>query len=143
MIKIDELISSAMRSQDKVSLAALRLLKSRIMEFKTQKNAPQYTDEVEIGIMRKMVKGLRETGDLYAKNGRNDLAEHEFAQAVVIEGLLPAVPSEADVVKYLSEHYPSGIDKKQIGIVIKEVKSCLVGVDGAIVASVVRGLLKE
>ena len=57
MIKIDELISSAMRSQDKVSLAALRLLKSRMMEFKTQKNAPQYTDDVEIGIMRKMVKG--------------------------------------------------------------------------------------
>lgn len=142
MINIDELISSAMRSQDKVSLAALRLLKSRMMEFRTQKNAPQYTDEVEISILRKMAKGLRETGELYVRNGRNDLAEHEFAQAVVIEGLLPAVPSEADVVKYLSEHYPSGIEKKNMGLVIKEVKSCLVGVDGSVVASVVKGLLK-
>ena len=85
---------------------------------------------------------MRETGDLYVKNGRNDLADHEFAQAVVIEGLLPAIPSEADVVKYLNDHYPSGIEKSQMGLVIKEVKSCLVGVDGSVVASVVKGLLK-
>ena len=58
-----------------------------------------------------------------------------------IEKLLPATPTEEDVVKYVSEKYPDGIDKKQMGVVIKEVKSALVGVDGSIVANIVKSRL--
>ena len=141
MINVDSLIVSAMKSQNKVALSAYRMLKSRITSKKTEKDAPEYTEEVEINLMRKMVKELKETGELYQSKGRQDLADGEFSQAAVIEGLLPAVPTEEDVLKYVSEHYPSGIDKKQMGLVIKEVKSALVGVDGSIVAGVVKSRL--
>jgi uncharacterized protein YqeY len=61
-----------------------------------------------------------------------------LAEAAVIDALLPKTPTEDDVVKYIQDHYANGIDKKQMGMVIKEVKSSLLGVDGAIVANIVK-----
>ena len=114
----------------------------KIMEFKTKKNAPEYNDEAEIKILQKMIKERKDTAKIYSDNGRNDLAEKELNEAAVIEDLLPEIPTESDVVKYLDEHYPDGIEKKQFGSVIKEIKSALVGVDGSIVANVVKNIIK-
>jgi uncharacterized protein YqeY len=132
---------SAMKSHDKVASEAYKMVKAKILEFKTQKNAPEYTEEAEIKILQKMVKERKETATIYKANGRDDLASAELAQADVIEKLLPATPTEEDVIKYVSEKYPDGIDKKQMGMAIKEVKSALVGVDGSIVANVVKSRL--
>ena len=85
-----------------------------------------------------MVKERKETAEIYKQNNRIDLAEAELAQANVIEALLPATPTEDDVVKYINEHYPDGIEKKQMGLVIKDIKSALIGVDGSIVANIVK-----
>jgi uncharacterized protein YqeY len=141
MIDINSLIMSAMKSHDKVASDAYKMVKAKILEFKTQKNAPEYTEEAEIKILQKMVKERKETATIYKANGRDDLASAELAQADVIEKLLPATPTEEDVIKYVSEKYPDGIDKKQMGMAIKEVKSALVGVDGSIVANVVKSRL--
>ena len=66
------------------------------------------------------------------------MAEKELAEANVIEALLPVIPTAEDVEKYIAEHYPNGIDKKQMGVVIKEVKTELIGVDGKTVSDVVK-----
>jgi uncharacterized protein YqeY len=139
--EINKLIMEAMKSHDKVASETYKLVKAKILEFKTQKNAPEYTDEAEIKLLQKMVKERKETATIYKTNGRDDLASAELAQADVIEKLLPATPTEEDVVKYVFEKYPDGIDKKQMGVVIKEVKSALVGVDGSIVANIVKSRL--
>lgn len=131
-----------MKSHDKIACETYKLIKSKIMEFKTQKNAPEYNDEAEIKILQKMIKERKDTAKIYYDNGRNDLAEKELNEAAVIEDLLPEIPTESDVVKYLDEHYPDGIEKKQFGSVIKEIKSALVGVDGSIVANVVKNKIK-
>ena len=89
-----------------------------------------------------MIKERKDTAKIYSDNGRNDLAEKELNEAAVIEDLLPEIPTESDVVKYLDEHYPDGIEKKQFGSVIKEIKSAFVGVDGSIVANVVKNRIK-
>ena len=141
MIEINSLIMNAMKSHDKVASETYKMVKAKILEFKTQKNAPEYNDEAEVKLLQKMVKERKETAEIYKANGRDDLASAELAQADVIEKLLPATPTEEDVVKYVSEKYPDGIDKKQMGSVIKEVKSALVGVDGSIVANIVKSRL--
>ena len=141
MIDINSLIMSAMKSHDKVASETYKMVKAKILEFKTQKNAPEYNDEAEVKLLQKMVKERKETATIYKTNGRDDLASAELAQADVIEKLLPATPTEEDVVNYVNEKYPDGIDKKQMGSVIKEVKSALVGVDGSIVANIVKSRL--
>ena len=131
-----------MKSHEKIACETYKLIKAKIMEFKTQKNAPEYNDEAEIKILQKMIKERKDTAKIYYDNGRNDLAEKELNEAAVIEDLLPEIPTESDVVKYLDEHYPDGIENKQFGSVIKEIKSALVGVDGSIVANVLKNRIK-
>ena len=138
MIDITKKIMEAMKSHDKVASETYKSVKSKIIEFKTQKNAPEYNDEVEIKLLQKMSKERKDTAKVYYDNGRPDLAEKELAEASVIDALLPKTPTEDDVVTYINEHYTTGIDKKQMGAVIKEVKSALLGVDGAIVANIVK-----
>lgn len=132
---------NAMKSHDKVASETYKMVKAKILEFKTQKNAPEYNDEAEVKLLQKMVKERKETAEIYKNNGRDDLASAELEQADVIEKLLPATPTEEDIVNYVNEKYPDGIDKKQMGSVIKEVKSVLIGVDGSIVANIVKSRL--
>ena len=143
MINIDELIKTEMKSGDKSALETYKLVKTKITEFKTQKNAPEYTEAVEIGILQKMVKERRETAQIYRDNQREDLATREETEAKVIEKLLPKPVTEEDITKYVLENYPSGIDKKQMGLVIKEIKNALVGADGGLVSRIVREYLVQ
>jgi hypothetical protein len=138
MIDITKKIMEAMKAHDKVASETYKLIKAKILEFKTQKNAPEYNDEAEIKLLQKMSKERKDTAKVYSDNGRPELAEKELSEAAVIDSLLPKTPTEDDVVKYIQDHYANGIDKKQMGAVIKEVKSALLGVDGAMVANIVK-----
>jgi hypothetical protein len=54
---------------------------------------------------------------------------------------LPAAPKEEDIVSYVNERYPNGIEKKSMGLAIKEIKTMFVGVDGSVVANIVKSKL--
>jgi hypothetical protein len=56
----------------------------------------------------------------------------------VIKELLPEVPTKEDVINYVNYWYPDGIEKKAMGATIKELKEKFVGVDGKMVADVVK-----
>lgn len=141
MLDINAKIMEAMKSKDKVASETFKLIKAKILEFKTQKNAPEYTEEAEVKLLQKMVKEREESAKIYKDAGREELAEAELAQANVISELLPKVATQDDVELYLNEYYPNGIEKKSMGIVIKEVKSAFIGVDGGMVANLVKNKL--
>ena len=138
MIDITKKIMEAMKAHDKVASETYKLIKAKILEFKTQKNAPEYNDEAEIKLLQKMSKERKDTAKVYSDNGRPELAEKELAEAAVIDALLPKTPTEDDVLKYINDNYPDIIDKKQMGAIIKEVKFALPGVDGSMVANIVK-----
>lgn len=138
MLDINAKIMEAMKSKNKIASETFKLIKAKILEFKTQKNAPEYTEEAEIKLLQKMVKEREESAKIYNEAGRTELADAELAQAAVINDLLPKVASKEDVELYLNEYYPNGIEKKSMGVVIKEVKSAFVGVDGSMVAQCVK-----
>ena len=142
MINIDKLIMDAMKSKDKVASETYKLIKAKILEFKTQKNAPEYTEEAEVKLLQKMQTERHESAKIYIQNHRPDLANAEIQQANVIEKLLPTLPTVEDVEKYINDNYADGIEQKQMGVVIKEIKSKFIGVDGAMVASLVKSKIK-
>lgn len=141
MLDINAKIMEAMKSKNKIASETFKLIKAKILEFKTQKNAPEYTEEAEIKLLQKMVKEREESAKIYKDAGRNELADAELAQVSIINELLPKIASQEDVENYLNEKYPNGIEKKSMGVVIKEVKSAFVGVDGAMVANIVKSKL--
>ena len=138
MIDINAKIMEAMKAHDKVASETYKLLKAKILEFKTAKNAKEYTDAEEINLIRKMIDDRMNSAEIYKNNNRQDLANDELAQADILQALLPVLPTEDDVNEYLYEYYPNGIEKKQMGLVIKEIKEALVGVDGKMVADCVK-----
>lgn len=134
-------IKEALKAGDKSSCETYRLIKAKILEFKTKKNASVYDEAEEINLLRKMLKEREESIAIYKSNDRLDLAEKEEAEYKVIEKLLPEQPKESDVISYIDSHYQNGIEKKAMGSVIKEVKAALVGVDGGMVANIVKSKL--
>ena len=138
MLDINAKIMEAMKSKNNVASETFKLIKAKIIEFKTQKNAPEYNEEAEIKLLQKMVKEREESAKIYKNAGRAELADAELAQVAVINELLPKVASQEDVENYLNKKYPNGIEKKSMGIIIKEVKTEFVGVDGGMVANLVK-----
>ena len=142
MIDINNLIMCAMKAHDKVASETYKLLKAKILEFKTAKNAKEYNDGEEINLINKMISDRKNTADIYMQNNRKDLADAELAQADVLQKLLPKLPTEEDIKEYLNEYYPNGVEKKSMGIVIKEVKNALLGADGKLVSECVKSIIK-
>ena len=141
MIDINAKIMEAMKAKDKVASETYKLLKAKILEFKTAKNAKEYNDAEEINLIKKMIEERKNTAQIYTDNNRPELAEAELAQASVLESLMPAIPTKEDVMRYLNEYYPDGVEKKSMGLVIKEIKEKLLGVDGKLVADIVKLIL--
>jgi len=138
MIDINKKIMEAMKSKDKVASETYKLLKAKILEFKTAKNAKEYTDAAEVNLIMKMIDERKTTAEIYKENNRPDLMFAELEQADVLQDLLPKLPDAEDINEYLDQYYPNGIEKKSMGIVIKEVKEALVGADGKLTANLVK-----
>ena len=91
---------SAMKAGDKQRLAAVRLilakLKDKDIELRTAANVP-VDDVLVVDVLQKMAKQRRESITLYEQGGRQELAQVEKDELVVIEEFLPAMMGEDEV----------------------------------------------
>ena len=71
---------------------ALSDIKNRQLEL-----ARDATDEEAVDVLRKGIKRRRESAEMYANAGRDELAERERAEVAVLERYLPAQPSDAEI----------------------------------------------
>ena len=141
MLDINNLIMCAMKAKNKVASETYKMLKAKILEFKTSAEQKEYNDVEEIGIIKKMIEERKKTAEIYVQNNRKELADKELSEVKVLEALLPETPTKEEVENYLNEYSPSGIEKRSMGIVIKEIKEALLGVDGKLVADCVKNIL--
>jgi uncharacterized protein YqeY len=132
---------TAMKSGEKDKANVYRLIKNEFLKFSTAKNAGELNEGTEINILQKMVKQREESIANYKVGNRMDLVENEQKEIYIINELLPAVPTEDDINNYLTTNYPNGVEKKSMGLVIKEVKEKLIGVDGKMLADIVKSKL--
>ena len=129
MLDINKLIMKAMKSRDKVASETYKMLKAKILEFKTSKEQKEYTETEEINITKKMIDDRNNSAEIYRNNNRPELAEEELNQIEVLKQLLPKEVTKEDVERYLKSNYPNGIENKDMGNVIKEIKNKLLGVE--------------
>lgn len=146
MINIDELIKDALKSKDADKLKAYRNLKAKIMEYKTAKNAKPYDNQAEIQIIKKMCDSLKESEINYKKANRQDLFDECIVERRILENFLPVAASaeEIELAVRESEHFVDGkINKKSMGLVIKEIKSKFDFVDGKLVSEIVKKFIND
>lgn len=143
--EVSEGIKEAMLARDKVRLEALRGIKKELLEAKTAKGSSgEVTDEQALSIIAKLLKQRKESADIYAKNGREELAEAELLEAKVLESFLPKQLTKEELIPIvkgkidelgLSSSSDAG---KLTGILMKTLKG---KVDGKLLNEVIRSLL--
>ena len=96
--RINEDIKVAMRAKDKVTLEALRAVKSAILLSKTEKGGDKgITPEGELKLLQKQVKQRKDSAEIYQQQNRPELAEIELAEAAAIEKYLPKMLSDEEL----------------------------------------------
>ena len=95
-------IKAAMKARDKQRLEALMGIKAEFLLIKTApENNGEVTDANAIKALVRMVKQRKESAELYASQGRQDLASEELAQASVVEEFLPKQLSDEELTVQL------------------------------------------
>lgn len=135
---INKMIMSAVKDHDNDRAKVYRLIKSEFLKYMTSKNAKPIDDSIEISIFQKMIKQREESVKEYLNGNRKDLADSEQIEIDIIKEFLPAIPTKNDIENYINTNYPNKIEKKMMGVVVKEIKEKLVGADGKLVADVVK-----
>ena len=138
MLNIDELIKESLKNKKSVDLKVYRNIKAEIMAFKTQKSAPVFNEAAEINILKKYASKLEDSKNQYSQAGREDLVSECIDELEVLQKLLPEPVKESDIEAYVAHWYENGIEKKNMGSVIKEVKSQYPGADGKMISEIVK-----
>ena len=96
--QVSEDIKKAMLAKEKIRLEALRGIKKEFLEAKTAKGSDgELSDEAALKIIQKMVKQRKDAAQIFAEQGRSDLADNELAEVAVLETYLPAQMSESEL----------------------------------------------
>lgn len=137
--KINSMIMTSMKSGDKEKAETYRLIKAKLLEAKTAKNAKPIDEAMEFTILNKMVKERLDDAANYEANGRKDLADKERLEASIISELLPKAATEDEINNAIDEFVSNNgcIDKKSMGLAIKYVKSKYATADGKLVSTLV------
>lgn len=89
-------------------------------------------------VLEKMVKAHKENLNNYNKPGYEDALRKEAFELQVLEQFLPKEATKEDIMNYINEYYPNGIEQKSMGKVIGEVKKAFERVNGQLVAECVK-----
>lgn len=99
--KIIEDIKSAMKSQDKVALAVVRMLKSDIQMAELNKKS-ELTDDEIVSIVSKQIKMRKDSIKEFEKGNRNDLIEQSEQEIKILEKYLPEQLTEEEVTDIIN-----------------------------------------
>ena len=90
-------MKAAMKSGDKHSLGVIRLVNAAIKQKEVDERI-ELDDTAVIAVLDKMVKQRKDSVTQYQAAGRDDLAQVELDEIVVIERYLPAKMGEAEIL---------------------------------------------
>lgn len=141
--RMDKLIAEAMKNKEMNKVATLRLVKTKMLEFVTAKNAKPLDEVAEMQILKKMATERKESIKIYEDAGRTELAEKERIELDIISEFLPKETTDEEINAKIDELINSGkvLEQKTMGLFIKEIKAAYPGADGSKVAQLVKSRL--
>jgi len=141
--QIQKDIVIAMKAKDEARLSTLRMVKSAL-QLKTVEKMSPLDDKESQAVLSTLIKQRKESIEQFTKGGRQEMADKEAAEIVVIESYLPKAASEADIaagVKSVIAEMGSPT-MKDMGTVMKNAMAKFsasgVRVDGKVVSDIVK-----
>jgi uncharacterized protein YqeY len=141
--QIQKDIVTAMKAKDELRLSALRMVKSALQLRAVEKMSPLDDKEVQ-AVLATLIKQRKESVEQFTKGGRQEMADKESAEIVLIESYLPKAAGEADVVAGVKTVIAEmgAPTLKDMGTVMKNVMARFQGadmrVDGKMVSETVK-----
>jgi uncharacterized protein len=95
--QIQKDIVTAMKAREEHRLSTLRMVKSALKNREVEKMAP--LDEKESQqVLSTLIKQRKDSVEQFTKGGRQEMADKEAAEIVLIESYLPKAAGEAEIV---------------------------------------------
>lgn len=137
-------IGQAMKQGGGPRLAALRMLKTALMNREVERGRPLEPAE-DVQVVQSLVKQRRDSIELFEQGGRNELAEKERAEIAVLETYMPAAVAPDEIDRAVTEAIAEtgAASPKDLGKVMKVLTARFAGrpVDGKSLSALVRGRL--
>ena len=156
-MNIDELIKYATLDKAGAAKEAYRAIKAELLLNSSSKNPKPEgkvvnsitfcrkdssfdieINELDLSIIRKLIKEREEQISMYEANSRKDLADMYREQLICYKVLLPKEISEDKIQEAVMTSYPNGFTQKEMGKVIKEIKAIYPTADGKLISEVVK-----
>ena len=142
---LDEAVKSSMRERNKERTSTLRMAISEIKKDEIDKQT-ELSAEDSIKIIQRMIKQRKESSSQFSNAGRNELAEKEDAEILILEEFLPEQMSESEIEALVIEAIQTtGAQEPQdIGKVMGSLKSKIsVNADMGLVSKIVKNRLQK
>ena len=145
---IDNLIKEATLEKNSARKEAYRAIKAELLLNNSSKNpkpmgkminvGDKTLSELEISIIKKQIQIREEQISMYEANSRKELADMYKEQNKYLKELLPPEISKDKIQEAVMTSYPNGFTQKEMGKVIKEIKSIYPTADGKLISEVVK-----
>ena len=140
--KINESIKEAMRSQDRLRLNTLRMLKSKILAVDARANL---SDEEIVKLFKTYFGSLQEALEQAKSVNRPDIAEPLEKELLIIQEFLPKALSREETKKIVMQaiEQSGAKTKKDLGLVMKTIRQLNSSVDGKLAKDLAHELLTD
>lgn len=95
--QIQKDITAAMKAREEQRLSTLRMVKAALKNREIEKMAA-LDDKESQAVLATLIKQRKESVEQFTKGGRQEMADKEAAEIVLIESYLPQAATEAEVL---------------------------------------------
>ncbi|MDQ3020259.1 MAG: GatB/YqeY domain-containing protein [Bacteroidota bacterium] len=144
--KINEDLNSALKAKDNTRVDTLRSIRAEILKMDKSGMNREMNEDEEVQLLSKQAKMRKESIEMFANAGRQDLVDKEKSQLDIISEYLPKQMSseEAEVVisKIVSDL--GATSQKDFGKIMGEVMKQLKGkIDGKVIQEILKSKLTD
>jgi uncharacterized protein YqeY len=144
-LTINQEIKTAMLAKQEAALRGLRAIKSAILLAKTADGRNgELSEDDEVKILQKLAKQRKDSLEVFVTQNREDLAQKEREELIIIEKFLPAQMNEAELraalQSFITEVGAAGPGDmgKVMGVATKQLAG---KADGKMISAMVKELL--
>lgn len=142
--QINRDLTEAMKAKEAERLSAIRMIKTALKLRET--DLPGEVDDTEaMKVLNTLLKQRRDAAEQFRAGHREELAQKEEREALIIQSYLPASASDEEISRAVDESIAEvgASSMKDMGTVMKAVRSKLEGktIDGKMLSDMVKGKL--
>ena len=144
--QINRDLTEAMKAKEAERLSAIRMIKTALKLRET--DLPGAVDDPEaMKVLNTLLKQRRDAAEQFRAGHREELAQKEEREALIIQSYLPASASDEEISRAVDESIAEvgASSMKDMGAVMKAVRSKLEGktIDGKMLSDLVKAKLSN